>query len=65
MVESIVAVILGRDDDGDHLALDAAQRPAFAHQFEIQVIVVAQRLGMDAVDLDDVVAVLDLPFSGT
>ncbi len=55
MLYSVVAAIDGRNDDGDHLPLRPAQRRTAAHQVRIQIIMRLHRLGVQAVDGQDVV----------
>ena len=52
---SVVAAVDGRDDDRDHLALDAAEVRAPPHQVCVEVVVGAHGFGVQAVDGDDIV----------
>lgn len=57
MDQSIVAAVQRRDADAEHLALASAQRARPAHQFQIELGMLAHHLHVDAVDLQDVVRV--------
>ena len=59
MVQSVMALVGGRHDDGDHLALDSRQRPATVHELAIEIVVPPDRRRVDTVDPYDVVVVGD------
>jgi hypothetical protein len=55
MGESIVAVVLERNDVSDQLSLDLAQRPGTRHRRPVQAVVGGQSSGVDGVHRHDVV----------
>jgi hypothetical protein len=62
MMYSVTALIFGRHHHGDHLALDTGERAAAAHQFDIEIVMVAHGLRVDAVNLDDIILIVHAPF---
>ena len=55
VLQSVFAAIDGGNDDSDHLALSPAQWRLGVHQCLVEMHVIDQRCGMEAVDLHDVI----------
>ena len=61
VAQSVDTIVDGGNDDGDHLSLWARDGRAAEHQRLIQSQMVEQALGMQAVDLQDVIDATMLP----
>ena len=54
VIDAVLAVVVGRDDHRDCLALGAAQAGLAEHQRHVEIEVIAHRLGIETVDLQDI-----------
>ena len=59
MNRSVLAFIQSRDHDGNQFPLDTRNRAISVHRFDIQFMMQAHDPGMNRMDLDDVIGIID------